>query len=95
MKNPAIMMGPDRQDLALTPHALGQDNLATGARRTTSPNRDLGTLGVMVLFQPDPAAQGTEGRLGIAPGHANPRGHPNGQFRVRWAWDTGNCALQG
>jgi hypothetical protein len=25
-----------------------------------------------LVFQPDPAAQGTEGRLGIAPGHATP-----------------------
>ncbi len=63
---------PDVTDLALTPHALSQDNLAMGACRTTSPNRDIGTLGVVVLFQPDPVAQGTEGRLGIAPGHASP-----------------------
>ncbi len=27
----------------------------------------------MVLFQPNPKAQRTEGRLGIAPGHATPR----------------------
>jgi hypothetical protein len=42
------------------------------ARRTTSPDGDLGTLGEVVLFQSDPAAQGTEGRLGIAPGHPTP-----------------------
>jgi hypothetical protein len=72
MENPAITTAPDVPDLALTLRALSQDNLATGARCTTSPDRDIRTLGVVVLFQPDPAAQGTEGRLGIAPGHASP-----------------------
>ncbi len=70
MENLAIATAPDVPDLALTPHALSQDNLAMGARHTTSPNRDIGTLGAVVLFQPDPAAQGTEGRSGITPGHA-------------------------
>jgi hypothetical protein len=70
MENPAIATAPDVPDLALTPRALSQDNFATGARRTTSPEGDIGTLGVVVLFQPDPVAQGTEGRSGIALGHA-------------------------
>jgi hypothetical protein len=70
VENLAIPMAQDVPDLVLTPHALSQENLATGAHRTTSPNRDIGTLGVVVLFQPDPAAQGTEGSSGIAPGHA-------------------------
>ncbi len=70
MENPAIATAPDVPDCALTPRALSQDNLATGVRRTTSPNGDIGTLGAVVLFQSDPAAQGTEGRSGIAPGHA-------------------------
>jgi hypothetical protein len=70
MENPAIATALDVSDFALTPRTLSQDNLAIGARRTTSPNRDIGTLGVVVLFQPDPTAQGTEGRSGIAPIHA-------------------------
>ncbi len=40
------------------------------ANHTTSTNGDIGMLGVVVLFQPDPTAQGTEGRSGIAPGYA-------------------------
>jgi hypothetical protein len=70
VENCAIATAPDVPDLTLTPRTLSQDNLAMGAHHTTSPNGDIGTLGVVVLFQPDPMAQGTEGRLGIAPGHA-------------------------
>jgi hypothetical protein len=74
MKNLAIAMAPDVPDpFAMTPRALGQDNLATGARCTTSPDRNIGKLGAVVLFQSDPVAQGTGGRSGIAPGHATPR----------------------
>jgi hypothetical protein len=62
-------MAPDVPDLALTPRALSQDNLATGTHRTNSPNRDIRMLGAVVLFQPDHGAQGTEGSLCIAPGH--------------------------
>ena len=70
VETPAIATAPNVLDLTLTPRTLSQDNLATGARRTTSPDGDIGTLGAVVLFQPDPMAQGAEGRLGIAPGHA-------------------------
>ncbi len=74
MENLAIAMAPDILDpFMMRPCALGQDNLATGACRTTSPDGDIGTLGAVVLFQPDPAAQGTGGRSGIAPSHATPR----------------------
>jgi hypothetical protein len=72
MENLAIPKAPNVLDQALTPRALSQDNLATGACRTISPDGDLGTLGAVVLFQPDPAAQGTEGRSGITPNHATP-----------------------
>jgi hypothetical protein len=72
MENPAIVTAPDVPDLALTPQTLSQDNLARGAHCTTSPDRDIGMLGAVVLFQPNPTAQGTEGRSGIAPGHATP-----------------------
>jgi hypothetical protein len=74
VENLAIATALDVLDpFVMTPRALSQDNLATGACRTTSPDRDIGTLGAVVLFQPDPAAQGTGGKLGIAPGHATPR----------------------
>jgi hypothetical protein len=74
VENLASTTAPDVTDpFMMTPRALGQDNLVTGARRTTSPDGDIGTLGAVVLFQPDPAAQGTGGRLGIAPSHATPR----------------------
>ncbi len=43
-----------------------------GARRTNSPDKDLGTLGAVVLFQPEPEAQGTERRSGNATNHTNP-----------------------
>jgi hypothetical protein len=72
VETPTILTAPDVPDLALTPRAPSQDNLATGARRTTSPDGDIGTLGAVVLFQPDLMAQGAEGRSGIAPGHATP-----------------------
>ncbi len=70
VENPAIATAPDVPDLALTPCALSQDKLAMGAHCTTSPNGGIGTLGAVVLFQPDPAAQGTERRSCITPGHA-------------------------
>jgi hypothetical protein len=74
MENLVIATAPDVPDpFAMTPCALGQDNLAMGAHHTTSPDGDIGTLGAVVLFQPDPTAQGTGGRSGIAPGHATPR----------------------
>jgi hypothetical protein len=74
MENLTVATAPDVPDpFAMTPHALSQDNLATGARRTTSPDGDIGTLGAVILFQPDPVAQGTGGRSGIAPGHATPK----------------------
>ena len=60
VENPAILTAPDVPDLAMTPHALSQDNW------------DIGMLGVVVLFQLDPAPQGTEGRSRIAPSHATP-----------------------
>ncbi len=70
----AIATAPDVSDpFAMTPRALSQDNLAMGARRITSPDGDIGTLGAVVLFQPDPVAQRTGGRPGIAPGHTIPR----------------------
>jgi hypothetical protein len=72
VENPAIATAPDVPDLVLTPRALSQDNLVTGAHHTASPDRDIGMLGAVVLFQLDPAALGTEGRSGIAPGHATP-----------------------
>jgi hypothetical protein len=74
VENLTIATAPDVPDpFAMTPRALSQDNLATGARRTTSPDKDIGMLGAVVLFQPDPAAQGTGGRPGIAPSHTTPR----------------------
>ena len=74
VENLAIATAPDVPDpFATTPRALSQDNLATGARRTTSPDGDIGTSGAVVLFQPDPVAQGTGGRSGIAPSHTTPR----------------------
>ncbi len=74
VENLAIATAPDVPDpFARTLRTLSQDNLATGARHTTSPDRDIGTLGAVVLFQPDPVAQGTGGRSGIAPRHTTPR----------------------
>ncbi len=74
VENLAIATAQDVPDpFATTPRALSQDNLAMGARRTTSPDKDIRMLGAVVLFQPDPAAQGTGGRSGIAPGHTTPR----------------------
>jgi hypothetical protein len=74
MENLAIATAPDVPDpFAMTPRALSQDNLATGAFRTTSPDGDIRRLGAVVLFLPDPAAQGTGGRSGIAPSHTTPR----------------------
>jgi hypothetical protein len=74
VENLAIATAPDEPEpFAMTTRALGQDNLAKGACFTTSTDGDIGTLGAVVLFQPDPVAQGTGGRSGIAPGHATPR----------------------
>jgi hypothetical protein len=51
IKNLAIATAPDVPDpFATTPRALSQDNLATGAHRTTSPDGDIGMSGAVVLF---------------------------------------------